>query len=410
MQNFLDISSVVDSVRSNAGSAFKSVQRAAEESALKAAGLGEDEEALYRLNKHAQSYMRAQDALNTAAATLADDFSEAIEDFALREVARNLRDAGKATSAQQMTVLNRDLADTVRQACDADLYATRQQLLGKAFENLLGVNLECFRAASASVEEAHKSAQKVLKDSAAPKSLGRAAAPKAAAAAYAPPAAPVAPAPEKSAAHLQRRATAPAGGFDDLIGFGDMGGSTATKSAPVAKKSADLLDFDFGGPSGDTGTSFPRERAATHSAPVTHAASSPNMSFDFDFNAPAPTTPITPAAAAPTQSLGGLGGLTWTPKEEESESCIKARVEAWQQGKNLRTMLVTLHEVAPTSSGWVPVQLCQVVQPADVKSVYRKAVLAVHPDKLDQSKPGEKTLGHLVFQTLCDQWNVFRKE
>jgi cyclin G-associated kinase len=101
--------------------------------------------------------------------------------------------------------------------------------------------------------------------------------------------------------------------------------------------------------------------------------------------------------------------MSWPSKEDEDESCIKARVEAWQEGKNLRTMLVTLHEVTPSSAGWVQVQLGDVVNPSDVKSVYRKAVLAVHPDKHQAGKSGEKLLGHVVFEALREQWEVFRK-
>mmetsp|Transcript_55963 Transcript_55963/g.108016 ORF Transcript_55963/g.108016 Transcript_55963/m.108016 type:complete len:101 (+) Transcript_55963:2051-2353(+) len=97
--------------------------------------------------------------------------------------------------------------------------------------------------------------------------------------------------------------------------------------------------------------------------------------------------------------------MSWPDKEDEDETCMRARVEAWQDGKKLRAMLVTLHEVAPKSSGWTPVQLSGVMQPADVKSAYRKAVLAVHPDKLP---PNERKLGHCVFEVLCEQWKEFR--
>jgi len=134
--------------------------------------------------------------------------------------------------------------------------------------------------------------------------------------------------------------------------------------------------------------------------------------LDFDLGAafgaaPSPTSTTEPPAFAPDDDLT-LGGFSWPSKEEEDESCIKARVENWQEGKNLRTMLISLHEVAPSSAGWVPVKLGDVGTPADVKSVYRKAVLAVHPDK--QPTPGAQTLGHFVFEALRDQWNVFRTQ
>lgn len=405
MQNFLDISSVVDSVRSNAGSALKSVQAQFEEQALKAAGLGEDEEVLYRLNKHTQTYLRAADALQAAATVLADDFAAAMEDFALREIARKFRDANKHTMAQQLGALNRDLAEPVRQACDADDYGTRRKLINKAFVGLLDVNRECFNAASASIDEAHKSVQTALK-----KDIAKS--PPAAEVAFRPPvvsqpAAQVRSAPDPPLRKDLRRATCPAvtkpaAAFEDLLGGMN---TSSTTTQPTAKASVDLLDFDFGGPSTTTGASFPPERAA----------SSPNVTFDFDFDAcnvsnggsgyGAPRARAATCIPPSTNSLS-LDGMSWPSKEDEDESCIKARVETWQQGKNLRTMLVSLHEVAPASSGWVAVQLGDVVQPADVKSVYRKAVLAVHPDKC--GKAGEKLIGHLVFEALRDQWNIHR--
>jgi len=408
MQNFLDISSVVDSVRSNAGSAFKSVQANFEEQALKAAGLGEDEEVLYRLNKHAQTYLRAADALQAAATVLADDFAAAMEDLAMREIARKFRDANKHTMAQQLGALNRDLAEPVRQACDADDYGTRRKLINKAFVGLLDVNRECFNAASASIGEAHKSIQTALK-----KDIAKS--PPAAEVAFRPPvSAPAAQAPSAPDAPLRsaaRRATCPevrkpAAAFEDLLGGMNSGMTTSsTTTQPTAKASMDLLDFDFAGPSTTTGASFPPERAA----------SSPNVTFDFDFDAcnvssggsgyGAPRARAATCVPPSTNSLS-LDGMSWPSKEDEDESCIKARVETWQQGKNLRTMLVSLHEVAPASSGWVAVQLGDVVQPADVKSVYRKAVLAVHPDKC--GKAGEKVLGTCVFEALRDQWNIHR--
>jgi hypothetical protein len=408
MQNILNLSSVVDGVRSNAGSALKSVQRQFEESALKAAGLGEDEEALYRLNKHAQTYLRAADAMHQASVTLADDFAEAMEDFALRDIARKLRDTSKNTTAQQLAALSKNLAEPVKQASDAESSAARQRLIGKAFQGLLDANLECFRAASASVEEAHNSAQKALEDLARPPpTVGQSASRRNTVNTSTP------PAPAQKAPAIDRRNTAPAASLDfDLIGGMDATATTkaspAVSKAPAPEKSNDLLDLDFGMgnsnvPTSGTGTGSPPDRSGGYSASVP---------LDFDFHATAPVH-TTSAPCAPSTNGGGsggglLGGLTWTAKEHEDESCIKARVDAWQDGKNLRTMLCSLHEVAPANSGWAPVTFEQLEHPSDVKMVYRKAVLTVHPDKVDQSKTGEKMLAHLVFQSLCDQWNIFR--
>jgi len=397
------------------------------ESALKAAGLGEEEEALYRLNKRTQAYVRASEALQQAAAALADDFAEAIEDLALREVARKFRDTCKSASSQQIVALNKEVAEPVRKACDGDNYSARQRLVGKAFSGLLDVNLECFRVTSALVEDVHKAAQAAIDEHTRPRARTepvrtepiprRASVPQA-----------QAPSPTNS----NRRATVPnvkaEVSFDDLLG--DVGGNTRPSKVP-GSKGADLLDFDFDGkaPSpchmghkaaapcnvagpASTGTSVPPERAAAPCIP---------FDFSFDMGSSPPSNvqpPGVPASggyapASPAPAAGGgfsLNDIAWPSKEDEDESCIKARVTTWQAGKNIRTMLVSLHEVAPSSAGWVPVKLGDLLQASDVKSAYRKAVLAVHPDKHQSGKPGEKLLGHLVFEALREEWNKFQSE
>lgn len=389
MQSFVEFSSVVDSVRSNAGSALKSVQRQIEETALKAAGLGEDEEALYRLNKNMQAYLRAADAMQQASQTLADDFADATEDLALRDLVRKFRDSIKMTSAQQLTALNKELAEPVLRACEADNYATRQRLVGKAFAGLLGANLESFRAASASVEKLHNKVQAALECVARSRAMPE-------------------PALRQTPTAMTRAMTEPAlaqtaptkGVIEDLIGGMESNFAAAPAAPSVQAPAIDLLDFGLGVPtvpSGGYANSTPSVRPATYCS----ASSAP---LDLDFAA---TAPVVSAAAPPTGAGCCLDGMYWPSKEDEDESCIASRVAAWQRDKKLPAMLVTLHEVAPSSAGWVPVKLDDVVQPADVKSVYRKAVLAVHPDKLQGNK-GEKFLGHLVFQALCDQWNLYR--
>lgn len=425
MHNIVEFSSVVDRLRSNSGSALKSLQRNFEETALKAAGLDEDDEALYKLSKHTQTYLRAADALQQAANTLADDFIEAMEDLALRDVARKFRDANKSTSTLHLAALSKDLEKPVKDAVGTDDYATRQKLIGKAFAGLLDVNLGCFRAATNSLDEAYTAAQQLLKDKAKPKpTVGR----------QAPPAAPTAPAP---ASNITRRATAPAVSFaepmDDLLDFGGaatvgLGGSATGSSSAKdsgAKRTSNLLDFEDFGSAPVNGTSSPPQRATAASSNFdilgggtspSPQASTSSIPLDFDFHSPAPAAPsqgYTAAGASPAGascdlgSLGSLGTMSWTTKEEEDESSIKARVAFWQDGKNLRTMLCSLHEVAPSCSGWTPVKWDDLEEASDVKLVYRKAVLAVHPDK-HNDKGGEKILGDLVFKALREQWSIFR--
>lgn len=60
------------------------------------------------------------------------------------------------------------------------------------------------------------------------------------------------------------------------------------------------------------------------------------------------------------------------------------QVMEWVEGKkgNIRALLGTLHTVLWEGSGW-NCNLSNLVTYADVKKAYRKACLAVHPDKVN---------------------------
>ena len=56
----------------------------------------------------------------------------------------------------------------------------------------------------------------------------------------------------------------------------------------------------------------------------------------------------------------------------------------WTEGKqrNIRALLCSLHRVIWDGCRWQECQMNQLVTPAHVKKMYRKACLAVHPDKV----------------------------
>jgi len=57
----------------------------------------------------------------------------------------------------------------------------------------------------------------------------------------------------------------------------------------------------------------------------------------------------------------------------------------WIEGKerNIRALLSTMHTVLwEGENRWKPVGMADLVTPEQVKKVYRKAVLVVHPDKV----------------------------
>ncbi|XP_076320143.1 cyclin-G-associated kinase-like isoform X1 [Tachypleus tridentatus] len=88
----------------------------------------------------------------------------------------------------------------------------------------------------------------------------------------------------------------------------------------------------------------------------------------------------------------------------------KLRVLDWTQRKerNIRALLCSLHTVLWDSARWQEVGMHQLVTTADVKKFYRKACLAVHPDK--QVGTENESLAKLIFMELNDAWSEFEKQ
>jgi len=84
----------------------------------------------------------------------------------------------------------------------------------------------------------------------------------------------------------------------------------------------------------------------------------------------------------------------------------KLKVMEWTEGKkgNIRALLGTLHTVLWEGSGW-NCNLSNLVTYADVKKSYRKACLAVHPDK--QTGTCNENIAKLIFVELNNAWTEF---
>lgn len=54
---------------------------------------------------------------------------------------------------------------------------------------------------------------------------------------------------------------------------------------------------------------------------------------------------------------------------------------------NIRALLCSMHTVLWTDAKWQKCEMHQLVSSSDVKKAYRKACLAVHPDKVRMSQP-----------------------
>ncbi|KAL5290187.1 GAK family protein [Megaselia abdita] len=88
----------------------------------------------------------------------------------------------------------------------------------------------------------------------------------------------------------------------------------------------------------------------------------------------------------------------------------KAKLFEWSKGKenNIRGLLCTLHNVLWNDAKWQKCEMSQVVSPADVKKVYRKACLAVHPDKHNGTE--NEHVAKLIFMELNQAWSNFEND
>ncbi|KAG3283332.1 DnaJ heat shock protein family (Hsp40) member C6 [Ictidomys tridecemlineatus] len=89
----------------------------------------------------------------------------------------------------------------------------------------------------------------------------------------------------------------------------------------------------------------------------------------------------------------------------------KLKILEWIEGKerNIRALLSTMHTVLwAGETKWKPVGMADLVTPEQVKKVYRKAVLVVHPDKAT-GQPYEQ-YAKMIFMELNDAWSEFENQ
>lgn len=91
------------------------------------------------------------------------------------------------------------------------------------------------------------------------------------------------------------------------------------------------------------------------------------------------------------------------PLEQEDEAAVKMRVETWQEGKNIRALLASLHDVAPPHA-WNQVGLGELLQHEDVRRAYMRALRVVHPDKCQN-----QNLGKMVTDALVKGFREFKQ-
>ncbi|MED6197388.1 molecular chaperone [Stylosanthes scabra] len=90
---------------------------------------------------------------------------------------------------------------------------------------------------------------------------------------------------------------------------------------------------------------------------------------------------------------------------------IDNKIQQWSKGKetNIRSLLSTLQLVLWPESGWKPVPLVDIIEGNAVKRAYQRALLCLHPDKLQQKGAAshQKYIAEKVFDILQEAWTQF---
>ncbi|EER95331.1 hypothetical protein BDA96_01G499800 [Sorghum bicolor] len=98
-------------------------------------------------------------------------------------------------------------------------------------------------------------------------------------------------------------------------------------------------------------------------------------------------------------------------QEKELIKASESKIREWSRGKegNIRSLLSTLQYVLWPESGWKPVPLVDIIEGAAVKKAYQKALLCLHPDKLQQRGAAmhQKYIAEKVFDILQESWKEF---
>ncbi|XP_051149871.1 J domain-containing protein required for chloroplast accumulation response 1-like isoform X2 [Andrographis paniculata] len=111
------------------------------------------------------------------------------------------------------------------------------------------------------------------------------------------------------------------------------------------------------------------------------------------------------------QLSGDIEEATQGSEGLDTINAIDAKIEQWSLGKtgNIRSLLSTLQYVLWPGSGWNPIPLVELIEPNSVKRAYQKALLRLHPDKLQQSSADShhKYTAEKIFDILQEAWDHF---
>lgn len=246
---------------------------------------------------------------------------------------------------------------------------------------------------------------------------------------------------ERAAAEAREKAAAAARANqqrndNDLESFFNMNSRPSSAPRPRANSSDTPFDTNFqsaGGPQGAKPTSF-----GGTSSNMRKASSTTNIVDDLSSIFAAPSsgefqevegeteerrrarmerhqrTKERAAKALAEKNQRDIQALKEQEERHRIAETLDIEIKRWAAGKegNLRALLSTLQYVLWPECGWQPVSLTDLIIGANVKKVYRKATLCIHPDKVQQKGATlqQKYIAEKVFDLLKEAWNKFNSE
>ncbi|KAJ4883813.1 J domain-containing protein required for chloroplast accumulation response 1 [Raphanus sativus] len=100
-----------------------------------------------------------------------------------------------------------------------------------------------------------------------------------------------------------------------------------------------------------------------------------------------------------------------TRNDAEEFKNIDAKIRKWSSGKsgNIRSLLSTLQYILWPGCGWKAVPLMDMIEGNAVRKSYQRALLILHPDKLQQkgASANQKYMAEKVFELLQEAWDHF---
>ncbi|KAG9440915.1 hypothetical protein H6P81_021080 [Aristolochia fimbriata] len=157
----------------------------------------------------------------------------------------------------------------------------------------------------------------------------------------------------------------------------------------------------------------PSQQKASMNANIKHGVDSPMEKSNINQSVDPPKEKSNISRASSGTTSEGFDASVGNIVKIHSEDLenLETKIRQWSTGRegNIRSLLSTLQYVLWSDSGWKPVPLVDIIDGASVKRAYQKALLCLHPDKLQQKGAGmqEKYIAEKVFDILQEAWTQF---